>query len=217
MAEADTGEQRELTDEELDERSKPVPYTNDRWAWFTEQAEALERRAAAKLDWKYLAELLQEEADGERDDWLNQCLWAIKLLLLIEHYPASGEQLRLWSRQLFGRRLELRTRDDLNPTLAKLQCEELLAEAWRIGREEAIREMMHLDVGEGSVPFAGEMKTYEERWERRLPKECPWTFEQIVGLKPGDIFRTIRTLPAGVKARLDEVLAVLGPDPEGYD
>ena len=171
------------------------------------------RHAAAQLDWKYLAELLQEEADGERDDWLNQCLWAIKLLLLIEHYPASGEQLRLWSRQLFGRRLELRTRDEVNPTLAKRPREELLAEAWTIGREEAIREIMHLDGGEGTAS-AAEMKA---RWERRLPKECPWTFAQIVGLKPGDIYRTIRTLPAGVKARLDEVLAVLGPDPEGYD
>ena len=122
----------------------------------------------------------------------------------------------MWSRQLFGRRLELRTRDEVNPTLAKRPREELLAEAWTIGREEAIREIMHLDAGEGAAS-AGEMKELEERWERRLPKECPWTFEQIVGLEPGDIFRLIRTWPAGVKARLDEVLAVLGPDPEGYD
>ena len=74
--------------------------------------------------------------------------------------------------------------------------------------------MARLDARGGSGSMVND---YCQRWERCLPTECPYTFEEIAGYDPErrwpdpahDYF------PAGVKRKLQEIFGAELPHPYG--
>ena len=193
------------SDELDDERD---PYRDDQWSWATGQAAALRWRDPDALDWEHLLEELEDLASGIRCDWLSHCILAVENMLLIEHYPAPAEQLSLWRALAWRRRCDLGYVHNDNPGLAERHLDALLAESWLIARPDAISSMARLD-STGLHSF--EWKAHCGRWDRYLPADLPYTFEEILGRNPGqhwDVPQPDRW-PAGVKRKL---LEVFGPE-----
>ena len=192
--------------DELDNEREP--YLDDQWTWASEQAAALRRRDPDALDWEHLVEEIDGLASGIRCDWLSHCILAVENMLLIEHYPAPAEQVSLWRAKAWRRRCDLGYVHRDNPGLAGGQLDALLAESWLIARRDAISSMAKLD---STGLHSWEWKDDSARWDRYLPPDLPYTFEEILGRDPARRYAdpSPDRWPAGVKRKL---LEVFGPE-----
>ncbi len=183
-------------------------YRDDQWTWATEQAEALRLRNVDALDWEYLIKEAAELASGIRCDWISHCVLAVENMLLIEYYPAPAKKISHWRSKAWRRRCDLGYVHNDNPGLAKRHLDELLAESWRIARDDAIGSMAKLD-STGLSSFQWKEKC--QRWDRYLPGDLPYSLEEILGRDPEQGWADPRPdrWPAGVKRKL---LEVFGPD-----
>jgi len=110
-------------------------------------------------------------------------------MLLIEHYPTPDEQLSLWRALAWRWRCDLGYVHNDDPGLAERQLDALLAESWLIARPDAISGMAKLD---STGLHSSEWKADCSRWDRYLPAELPYTFEEILGRDPPAAGRTPR-------------------------
>jgi hypothetical protein len=150
-------------------------YERDFYAWTQAQARELRRFAAARpnvpLDLARLAEEIADLGKDRRDALRSWVRRVIEHLLLLEHSPAT-EPRNHWEGEIaafrndIGDRLTRTLRRDLQRRLPQLYQEARRVAERKMGRH-----------GEGAA--AG-----------RLPEECPYTLEQVVGdWWPGGVAR----------------------------
>ena len=140
-------------------------YEADFFAWTQMQAKELRRFARSRpnlpLDLPHLAEEIADLGKEQRNALRSWTIRIIEHLLLLDHSPAEAPR-RGWRREIMTFRDEIE--DRLTPTLRRdleRQLPQLYAKARR-------RALVDLEPSEGDL-------------ESRLPADCPYTLEQILG------------------------------------
>ena len=141
-------------------------YEEDFYAWTRHQAAALRRwrssRPNVDLDLAHIAEEIADLGKEQRNALRSWTARIIEHLLLLEHSPAS-EQHRHGAREVSGFRTEIDAR--LTPTL----------------RADLARRLPTL-FDQSRRRLAAQLERFDEAdVAARLPPECPYTLEQIIG------------------------------------
>ena len=146
-------------------------YDDDFYAWTQEQAELLRRGpvAANRLDIEHIAEEIEDLGRGELGAAQSLVEHIIEHLLKLE-YSGLDEPMNHWRREIVEWRSQLDKKLTRSIT-AKLD----LPERYRL----ALRMLRYF---EPDVPDL----------MRRVPAECPYSFEQILGSGGEDWFPTPR-------------------------
>lgn len=143
-----------------------VLYDEDFFAWSRSQARELRRFARTRpniaLDVEHIAEEIAELGTERRDALRSWTARIIEHLLLLEHSPAQ-EPRRGWIDEIVNFRSEIERR--LSRTLRRD-----LKRRLRLLYDEAQRNLRR------KLERYGETETAE-----RLPEECPFTLEQVLG------------------------------------
>jgi hypothetical protein len=142
-------------------------YDDDFYAWTQEQAELLRRGSAAanQLDTELLAEEIEDLGRSELHACQSLCEHIVEHLLKLE-YSGLAEAARHWRQEIVEWRIQLR-RKQTRSIIAKLDLADRYRSALRL-----LRDLEH------DVPgLIG-----------RLPAECPYPLDQILGSGDEDWF-----------------------------
>ena len=168
-----------------DLHTDPFDYYGDRYTWSLRQAEALRQRDLDGIDWPHVAAEIEKVSGGEWIDCLNWCIWLIELLLLIEYYPAERDRIRLWRDEALRWRRDLFYGLEDNKGIVERRRDELLAEAWKYGREKAIGSIFEFEnKAHGSSSSGSINREITDRWDKHLPGKCPYEWDEIAGITP---------------------------------
>lgn len=142
-------------------------YDKDFYAWTQEQAELLRRVRPDdnRLDVEHIAEEIEDLGKSELHACQSLCEHIIERLLKLE-YSGRDEPARHWRREIAEWRVQLE-RKLTRTLLAQLNLSERYRYALRLLR-----------------PFGDELPGFINR----VPAECPYSFEQILGSAEEDWF-----------------------------
>ncbi|MFO1035359.1 MAG: DUF29 domain-containing protein [Geminicoccaceae bacterium] len=140
-------------------------YADDFYLWALDQAERLREMAALRrnepLDWEDLAEEVEELARSDRRACESHIEQIIAHLLKLEFSTATTSRGH-WAVEVTQLRLDLEK--IFTPSLRRL-VKQGMPQRWRGGRRLAqVSAQLH-----------------EPEMERRLPADCPYSFEQVLG------------------------------------
>ncbi|MDE0107410.1 MAG: DUF29 family protein [Bryobacterales bacterium] len=197
-----------------------------RWTWATQQVEALQKRDLAVIDWEQLID--EFDPRHERCDWVSQCTHAIRWMLQIEFYPADAKQISAWRAKAWRARKRLHHEHKKNPGLVRDDLDSILEESWGYARGDAVRRMAWLDTklawrdtgskADNAILTKALWSRDRERWDRSVPEDCHYPFEEIAGYGPhtqhGSREPDPAVWPLGVTQKLREVFgpALTYPD-----
>ncbi len=140
-------------------------YEADFFAWTRRQSKELRRFARTRsnlpLDLEHLAEEIADLGKEQRNALRSWTIRIIEHLLLLDHSPAEAPR-RGWLRELMTFRDEIE--DRLTPTLRR-DLERQLPRLYAKARRRVVLDM---------EPYEGELPS-------RLPADCPYTLEHILG------------------------------------
>lgn len=140
-------------------------YESDFYAWTQEQAAALRRLGAARLnlplDWENIAEEIESMGRSERTALKTCLVRVLEHLLKLEYSPAS-EPRAGWKRSVIEHRLRLPEILKENPSLAP-QLPDLMRSAWEMARALAAQSVVDFDGLNADI----------------LPTECPYQTDAV--------------------------------------
>jgi hypothetical protein len=141
--------------------SQPHAVQADYYEWLHDQARALRGQRPAFLDWRKLAEELEEMGARERRE-------------LVSHLRILMAHMLKWTYQSY-RRGETSWKRTI--VLARQEAAAVLADS------PSLKPMLNDCVTrayEDARRLAGaEMKLERQTWQRLFPVECPWTLDQL--------------------------------------
>ena len=184
-------------------------YDTDPHAWAKHQVAAMRRQDWAGVDWENVVEEIDDVARRERGRWTNHCASAIDHLLAIEYREqARPEDLKTWRYEVEKERNHMADAVEDSPSL-RSYFDEMFAKAWRRGRRRVLWRLTEYD----SEGLGERMRTAtRKRWDRTLPKECPYSLERVAGLaKRGAARPSVDVWPAGVAEKLNAELGARYP------
>lgn len=156
-------------------------YEHDAYRWAMRQADALRRRDFASVDWENVIEEIEDVGKRYRDRWISNCAQAIHHLLEIERWElATNSDLRHWSHEIGNYRAAMADTIRDNPGL-KGRYESMFRRAWMRGRDAAVRALVHYEVGRGSALSERQLRF---RWDQMLPRECPYSLDEVAAFDP---------------------------------
>jgi hypothetical protein len=139
----------------------PTLYDRDFFAWTQDQAAALRRaqqdRIDAPLDWKHLADELEQLGGSIKESIQCELATVIEHLLKLEHSPNVGSWMK-WRASVRKARRHLNDKIASNPSLASYP-QVILTDAWLDGRDDALQDDCMV--------------------EAALPDGYPYTLEQL--------------------------------------
>lgn len=160
-------------------------YYSDRYSWAQHQAVALRQRNVDAIDWGNVAAEIKKVSYSEWINCLNRCSWLIEVLLLIEYYPAERDLIRLWRDEALRLRRDLFHVLNDNKGIIKRRRDELLAEAWKYGREKAIGSILVLENKVHRSSSIGSInREITDRWDKQLPENCLYEWNEIASITP---------------------------------
>jgi uncharacterized protein DUF29 len=140
-------------------------YDADFFAWTRHQSKELRRFARTRpnlpLDLGHLAEEIADLGKEQRNALRSWTIRIIEHLLLLEHSPAKAPR-RGWRREIMTFRDEIDER--LTPTLRR-DLDRQLPRLYAKARRRALLDL----------------QPHEAELASRLPAECPYTLDQILG------------------------------------
>lgn len=188
----------------------------DPHAWSQQQVEALRARDYSAVDWDGVIEEVETVGTDRRAQWEGVCAAALRRLLKMEYHDSAwSRSLNKWRREVDGYRGQMYGAIRQANSL-RWKYDEMLENAWRDGRRDAIRDLVEYSVGEDPLPR--EEKESRREWTSRLPERCPYRLEHITANDPIKNTEPDEDIwPPEVAHRLNEVLATDYPileDPE---
>jgi Domain of unknown function DUF29 len=129
-------------------------YERDQYSWAREQARALRQRRADQLDWENLAEEVDDLAGRHADALESHFETLIEHLLKLTYAPElmRRNNLRLWRASVRNARHKVALLLKRNPGLRR-RTDELFAEAWPVGRNNALARLDLDDDAISEEPF----------------------------------------------------------------
>jgi hypothetical protein len=155
-------------------RPKPsvaVPlYERDYYLWAQEQAHALWERRPDQIDWGNLAEEVDDLARRNADALEGQCEPLIEHLLEIAVAPESVRKnnFRLWRASVRNARHRIEILLRRNPAL-RTRSDELFADAWPVGRNNALARLDLDDEAIPEAPFFTFDQAFDDKFEPEMP------------------------------------------------
>ena len=200
------GSLREQASEALGEVRPRGLYDEDPWAWARQQAAALRRRDYSAVDWDNLIEEVEDLGRSRERAWISYCKNVLSHMLKIRHSGAK-KACRHWVKEIQTWRLGMHEEQLDNPGM-RSKFPELLAEGWRRGRIAALDALSY----EGGHSHRVR-KQIRRSLEARIPEECPYGLEDVMGYDPHQRLRKLRKIvpdeavwPADVAEALNEQL-----------
>ena len=124
------------------------------------------------------------QVDGLLAKGRSHCRIAIKSLLLLRYAPVAGSRTRSqWKDALAYNRLQLETLLRNSPSM-KPFVHAMTRYAWRSARSDAwtVLTTCHYIPSDLRSEIRAEQKR-DGGWNQRLPQDCPWDAEQIIGFR----------------------------------
>ena len=202
-----------------------VPYTPpptatsrgaDPHAWSQQQVEALRAEDFAAVDWDGVIEEIETVGTDRRAQWEGVCAAALRHLLKMEHHVGAwARSLNKWRRAVDGYRGQMHSAIRQAKSL-RWKYDEMLENAWRDGRRDAIRDLVEYGVGEDPLPQ--QEKECRREWRSRLPERCPYQLEHVTANDPIKNTEPDEDVwPPAVARRLNEELGTDYPILEGRE
>jgi hypothetical protein len=140
-------------------------YETDYFAWANHQVALLRSTQPEWLDWKNLAEEVEDLGRSVRFSVESHLENVLVHLLKARYQPARSS--RSWETSVLNARLRIERLLRESPSL-KARLPEALMEAYRLARGEA----------------GSQMGMDRRQWEATLPPTCPWRLAQVLGDEP---------------------------------
>jgi hypothetical protein len=138
-----------------------VTYDDDYYAWINAQAALLREVKPEWLDWRNLAEEVDDLGRSEQRTLESHLEQLLIHLLKWRYQPRKRGG--SWETSILNSRDHIEQLLGDSPSL-KTRLDEALEHAYRRARREAGRQM----------------KMDRRQWEAKLPAECEWTLEQVL-------------------------------------
>jgi Domain of unknown function DUF29 len=138
-------------------------YDRDYYAWIQHQVQALRERRIEDLDWVNAAEEIEDLGKSERRGIRSQLARLLEHLLKLQYARGASQvnNRRGWELSIKGARIAVEDLLGDSPSL-RSQLPELLAQAYRTARLEALRK--------ARLP------------DEAVPEPCPWTVDQVMDI-----------------------------------
>ena len=156
-------------------------YWRDSYAWALEQADALRRRDFDAVDWENVIEEIEDLARSDAWRLRSQYARTIQHLLKLQYrHPGESEPVAGWKDSIDHARNEIHEILGDSQSL-KATRHDLLAKAWLHGRKDAINAFVAQatrNIKSDSVHDRKKKELHRE-WDRLLPKNIPYTLDQL--------------------------------------
>ena len=156
-------------------------YDRDFYTWALQQADALRRRDFGAVDWENIVEEVEDLGRRHADSLGSQYARIIEHLLKLEYRrPGETRPLAGWQISVDNARFEIKKLLRNNPGL-KNSRDEIFAHAWDDARGVAIAAFVGVGIEKILEPVERrrEQRRLTREWDGMLPKECPYTREQV--------------------------------------
>ena len=165
---------------ELKTKSLKELYEKDFYLWVLENLKLLKNKEYELVDWENLLEEIEYMARKELRSVISLMVVIMEHIYKWENYRESACMDSGWKKSILNARKELIDLFDEIPSLKRIaQEKESLNKAWR----KAVRRLIvWFDEDENknlAKKYFGRLPTEED-----FPKDCPYTFEQVMEYKP---------------------------------
>ena len=165
---------------ELKTQSLKELYEKDFYLWVMENLKLLKNKEYELVDWENLLEEIEDMAKRHFESVISYMAVIMEHLYKWENYRESAYMGSGWKKSILNARKELIDLFDEMPSLKRIaQEKESLNKAWR----RAVNSLIVWFDEDENKDLA---KKYFDRspTEEDFPKDCPYTFEQIMEYKP---------------------------------
>ena len=165
---------------ELKTKSLKELYEKDFYLWVLENLKLLKNREFEFVDWENLLEEIEDMARRHFESVISYMAVIMEHLYKWETFRENEYMGSHWKKSINTARMQIADLFDDNPSLRRIaQEKESLNKAWkRVVR----RLVLWFDEDENkdiAKKYFGRLPTEED-----FPKDCPYTFEQVMEYKP---------------------------------
>jgi len=165
---------------ELRTKSLKELYEKDFYLWVMENLKLLKNREYELVDWENLLEEIEYMARKELRSVISLMAVIMEHLYKWENYRESAYMGSGWKKSILNARKELIDLFDEIPSLKRIaQEKESLNKAWRRAVNSLIVWFDEDENKDLAKKYFGRLPTEED-----FPKDCPYTFEQVMEYKP---------------------------------
>jgi Domain of unknown function DUF29. len=165
---------------ELKTKSLKELYEKDFYLWVLENLKLLKNKEFEFVDWENLLEEIEYMARKELRSVINLMAVIMEHLYKWENYRESAYMGSGWKKSILNARKELINLFDEMPSLKRIaQEKESLNKAWRRAVNSLIVWFDEDENKDLAKKYFGRLPTEED-----FPKDCPYTFEQVMEYKP---------------------------------
>ncbi len=165
---------------ELKTKSLKELYEKDFYLWVMENLKLLKNKEFELVDWENLLEEIEYMARKELRNVISLMAVIMEHLYKWENYKESAYMGSSWKKSILNARKELIDLFDEMPSLKRVaQEKESLNKAWRRAVNSLIVWFDEDENKDLAKKYFGRLPTEED-----FPKECPYTFEQVMEYKP---------------------------------
>jgi hypothetical protein len=165
---------------ELKTKSLKELYEKDFYLWVLENLKLLKNKEFELVDWENLLEEIEYMARKELRSVISLMAVIMEHLYKWENYRESAYMGSGWKKSILNARKELIDLFDEMPSLKRIaQEKESLKKAWRRAVNSLIVWFDEDENKNLAKKYFGRPPTEED-----FPKDCPYTFEQVMEYKP---------------------------------
>jgi len=165
---------------ELKTQSLKELYEKDFYLWVLENLRLLKNKEYELVDWENLLEEIEYMARKELRSVISLMAVIMEHLYKWENYRESAYMGSGWKKSILNARKELIDLFDEIPSLKRIaQEKDSLNKAWRRAVNSLIVWFDEDENKNLAKKYFGRLPTEED-----FPKECPYTFEQVMEYKP---------------------------------
>jgi hypothetical protein len=155
-------------------------YEKDFYLWVMENLKLLKNKEYELVDWENLLEEIEYMARKELRSVISLMAVIMEHLYKWENYRESAYMGSSWKKSILNARKELVDLFDEMPSLKRIaQEKESLNKAWRRAVNSLIVWFDEDENKNLAKKYFGKLPTEED-----FPKDCPYTFEQVMEYKP---------------------------------
>jgi hypothetical protein len=153
-------------------------YEKDFYLWVQETLKLLKNKEYDLVDWENLLEEIEDMGQRYLDSAVSFMEVILEHLYKWENFRYREDVGHSWISSINNARNELDTIFERHPSIRKKSAEEL-STAWRIAVKRLTKWFKEPQNQNLAKKYFGRLPTEED-----FPKECPYTFEQIMEYEP---------------------------------
>jgi hypothetical protein len=153
-------------------------YKKDFYLWVQETLKLLKNREYELVDWENLLEEIEDMGQRYLDSAVSFMAVILEHLYKWENFRDREDVGHSWIKSINNARNELDVIFERHPSVRKKSVEELPT-AWRIAVKRLVKWFKESENHNLAKKYFGGLPT-----EKDFPRECPYTFEQVMEYEP---------------------------------